>query len=166
VLVTQKTVAKIMSELGIAGISPRAFVVKITITQPQATYPRDLVKRGFTPPRVNMIWTSDITYLHCDDGLAYKCSIRDEYSGRVVGWAIADHMRDDLVVAALTMAHMAGAEQTKGIIFYTDRGSQINSGAVCKQRRVMGLKRSMGKTGSCFDHAPAESYWSVCKHEY
>ncbi len=108
-----------MNELGIAGLSTRAFVVKTTITQSQGVYPRDLVKRVFTPARINMIWTSDITYLHCGDGLAYKCSIRDEYSGRVVGWAIADHMRDELVIAALTMAHMTRAEQTKGIIFLT-----------------------------------------------
>jgi len=95
-----------MNELGIAGLSPRAFVVKTTITKDQATYPRDRVKRAFTPPRVNMIWTSNITYLHCSDGLAYKCSIRDEYSGRVVGWAVADHMREYLVIAALKTAHV------------------------------------------------------------
>jgi putative transposase len=64
VLVTQKTVAKIMNELGIAGISPRVSVVKTTITQSQARYPRDRVKRAFRPTRINMIWTSDITYLH------------------------------------------------------------------------------------------------------
>jgi len=137
-LATQKTVAKIMNELGIAGISPRAFVVKTTIAQSQGVYPRDRVKRAFTPPRVNMIWTSDITY---------KCSVRDEYSGRVVGWAIADHMRDDLVIAALKMAHMTRAEHTKGIIFHTDQGSQFNSGAVRKQCHVMGLKRPWERRG-------------------
>lgn len=166
ILVTQKTVAKIMNELALVGISPRAFVVKTTITAAQGTYPRDWVKRAFTLPRVNMIWTSDITYLHYGEGLAYKCSIRDEYSGRVVGWAVADHMREDLVIAALKMAHVTRAEHTTGIIFHTDRGSQFNSWKVRKQCRVMGLKRSMGKTGNCFDHATAESYWSIYKHEY
>ena len=166
ILITQKTVAKIMNELGIAGLSPRAFVVKTTITQSQGVYPRDLVKRVFTPARINMIWTSDITYLHCGDGLAYKCSIRDEYSGRVVGWAVADHMREDLVIAALKMAFVTRAQQTHGIIFHTDRGAQFNSRAVRRQCRLMGLKRSMGATGNCFDHATAESYWSIFKHEY
>ena len=86
ILVTQKTVAKVMDELGIAGISPRSFVLETTVTKSRAAYPRDRVKRAFRPTRVNMIWTSDITYLHCGDGVAYKCAIRDEYSGRIVGW--------------------------------------------------------------------------------
>jgi len=88
ILVTQKTVAKAMNELGIAGISPRSFVVETTITKSQATYPRDRVKRAFRPTRVNMIWTSDMTYLHCGDGVAYTCAVRDEYSGRIVGWLL------------------------------------------------------------------------------
>ena len=128
--------------------------------------PRDLVKRVFTPARPNMIWTSDITYLHCGDGLAFKCSIRDECSGRVVGWAVADHMHEDLVIAALKMVFVTRAQQTHGIIFHADRGAQINSRAVRRQCRLMGLKRSMGASGNCFDHATAESYWSIFKHEY
>ena len=70
ILITQKTVAKIMNELGIAGLRPHCFVVKIMTAQSQGVYPRDLVKRTFTPARINIICTSDITYLHCGDGLA------------------------------------------------------------------------------------------------
>jgi transposase InsO family protein len=61
-------------------------------------YRRDPVKGAFRPTRVNMIWTSDITYFHSGDGFAHKCAIRDEYSERIVGCVVASQMRDELVI--------------------------------------------------------------------
>jgi putative transposase len=158
IFLTQKTVAKVINELGIAGISTRFFVVETTITESQPAYPRDRVKRAFWPTRVNMIWASDITYVHSLDGVAYECAICGEYSGRIVGWAVADHMRDELVIMTLKMAYVTRARKTRGIVFHTDRCSQFISRTVRKQCRLLGLKRSMGKTRSYFDHATAESY--------
>jgi putative transposase len=163
--VSRTTVAKRMAQLGIAGISPRAFKVT-TVRDPSATYPEDLVQRDFAPDSLNQVWTSDITYLKIGTGDVYLCAIRDEGSSRVLGWTLSSHMRTDIVLDALGQAVRQRHGLVNDTIFHVDRGSQFSDRRVREFCEANGMLLSMGATGSCYDHASAESFWSIFKHEY
>jgi putative transposase len=162
---SHNTVTARMAALGIAGISPRTFKVT-TISDPRATYPEDLVQRDFAPEGLNVLWTSDLTYLKIGEGDVYLCAVRDEGSSRVLGWQLADHMRTEIVTDSLEQSIATRFSSVVGTIFHVDRGSQFSdhkTEALCAQ---FGIISSMGATGSCYDHASAESFWSIFKHEY
>ena len=162
---SHSTVASRMRSLGLAGISPRTF--KVTTKQdPSATYPEDLVNRDFAPEGLNQLWTSDLTYLKIGEGDVYLSAVRDEGSSRVLGWQLADNMRTEIVTDSLDQAITARFGHVRGTIFHADRGSQFSDRKTEKLCDTFGIVRSMGETGSCYDHASAKSFWSIFKHEY
>lgn len=163
--VSQKTIAKIMRELRIQGISPRPWRVTTVADAATAQLP-DLVERVFDRGQLDTVWISDITYLATGEGWLYLAVVRDACSRRVLGFAIEDHMRAELVTTALTMAVMLRGGRPERVIFHADRGSQYTSTEVTTFARDHNIDCSVGATGVCWDNAMAESFWATLKVEF
>jgi putative transposase len=163
--VTRKTVAKIMAGLGIQGISPRPFRTTTRPDQHRPPHP-DLVNRVFDTGTLDRVWVSDITYLRTGQGWLYLAVVRDACSRRVLGWAIEDHIRDELVLTALTMAVRLRGHRPHRVILHADRGCQYTSAAVVTYARAHNIACSVGRTGVCWDNAMAESFWATLKIEF
>lgn len=162
--VSYKRVQRLMVEMGLVSVHPRPRKRTTVPAAAPAELP-DLVGRNFTPATPNALWYGDITYVRTWDGWGYVASVLDGYSRKVIGWAIADHMRTELVIEALRMA-LAGRGPCPGVVFHADRGSQYTSKAFVEFCSDHGVRNSVGRTGICFDNAAAESFWATLKKEF
>lgn len=163
--ISRKTVAKAMRRLGLKGICPRRWRTTTVIDGGDA-YPVDVVKRGWDTGALNQVWVGDITYLRTWEGWLYLATVIDAHSRRVLGWAIDEHMRADLVEDALKMAITLRGELPEQVVFHTDRGTQYASAQITAFATANGLTRSMGYTGVCWDNAMAESFFATLKTEF
>jgi putative transposase len=123
------------------------------------------VDRNFAPATANRLWVGDITYVPTDEGWLYVAVLLDAYSRRVVGWGIADHLRTDLALAALTMALTRRRPAPGELVHHTDRGCQYTA---VRYRTTLAAHRitgSMSRTGDCYDNAMAESFFATFKGE-
>ncbi|MBE0011533.1 MULTISPECIES: IS3 family transposase [unclassified Arthrobacter] len=118
--VSRKTVAKAMKSLGLAGICPKRWKTTTVIDHADA-YPVDAVKRRWDTGALNQVWVGDITYLRTWEGWVYLATVIDAHSRRVIGWAIAEHMRTDLIQDALQMALTLRQDPPAQVIFHSDR---------------------------------------------
>jgi transposase InsO family protein len=164
--VSRKTVASSLRRQGLAGISPRTFAPATTTVDLSAAVPADLVKRRFDTGELDRVWTSDITYLRTGQGWLYLCAVRDGCSRRVIGWAIDEHLRTDLVEAALVMAVAMRGESAEQVVLHADRGCQYTSEQLARFATERNLARSVGRTGVCWDNAQQESFWATLKVEF
>ncbi|WP_108717362.1 IS3 family transposase [Miniimonas sp. S16] len=162
--VNHKRVARVMRLEGIRGYVKKRRV-RTTIPEPSGQKYPDLLRRDFTAERPNERYVGDITYLPLADGTnLYLASVIDCYSRRLAGWAIADHMRTELVEDALKAA-AATRGSLKGAIFHSDHGSVYCSKDYAKLCRKLGVTQSMGAVGSSADNALAESFNATMKRE-
>ena len=160
-----KTVAETMRRLGLRGICPKRWKTT-TVTDTNDTYPADAVNRAWDTGVINAVWIGDITYLRTWEGWLYLATVIDACSRRVIGWAIADHMRTDLVEDALKMAIALRGELPGKVVFHADRGTQYASDQITRFAAQNGITRSMGRTGVCWDNAMAESFFATLKTEF
>lgn len=165
-VVSRKTVAKLMREDGVTGISPRTWHPPTTVRGEDPFPVPDLVERHFDQGERDLAWFSDITYLHTGEGWAYLCVVRDGNTRRVLGRTVADSLHTDLVEDALRQAVALRGHLPRKVIFHADRGTQYTSAQLAKAAAELGVLRSMGRTGVCWDNAAAESFWSTFKNEY
>jgi len=162
--VSRKTVAASLRRQRLAGISPRRFAPATTVVDLDAPVPADLVRRRFDTGALNRVWTSDITYLRTGEG--WLCAVRDGCSRRVIGWAMDEHLRADLVTSAVAMAVAMRGGLVDTVTLHADRGCQYTSGQLARFAREHHLARSVGRTGVCWDNAAAESFWATLKVEF
>ncbi len=111
----------------------------------------DLVNRDFTANGPDQLWVADITYISTWAGFLYLAVVVDAWSRRVVGWAMATHLRAELVLEALNMA--LWQRQPEAVIHHSDQGCQYTSIAFGLRCRKAGVRPSMGSTGDCYDNA-------------
>jgi len=162
--VGRKRVARLMKAAGLRGRRPPRWV---RTTTPEPTPPpiADRVHGNFTAAAPDLLWVGDITYIRTWEGWLYLATVIDVFSRRVIGWAVAEHMRAGLVCEALDLAVATRGGRVTGVIFHSDHGSQYTSAEFRALCDAHGVQQSMGKTGVCWDNALAESFFATYKLE-
>lgn len=162
--VNHKRIARVMHEHRIAGVRLRRRV-RTTVPEPADQKVGDLLKRDFTADAPNRKYVGDITYLPLADGSnLYLATVIDCHSRRLAGWALADHMRTDLIQAALRDAQ-ATRKTLAGAIFHSDHGAQYTSKDFAALCAHLGVTQSMGAVGTSADNALAEAFNATLKRE-
>ncbi len=159
----RKRVARLMRAAGLVGCHRRRRA-RTTVADPAHTPAPNLVARDFTASGPNRLWIGASTYLPTREGWLYLAVLLDTHSRRVVGWAMADHLRTELALDALAMA-LRARRPGAGLVHHTDRGSQYTAAAYQEALAARGLVCSMSRAGECLDNAMAESFFATLKAE-
>lgn len=158
----QKRVARLMRTAGLVGVSRRRGVR--TTRRGTAEVPAlDLVRRDFTAPAPDQLWVADITYVPTWAGFLYLAVVLDAFSRRIVGWAMATHLKTELVLAALEMARVQ--RRPTGVIHHSDHGTQYTALAFGARCDTLGVRPSRGTVGDCYDNALCESFFATLECE-
>jgi len=159
----RKRVARLMREANLIGAQRRRY--RGTTRQDRQAVPApDLVRRDFTASAPNQLWVADITYVATGEGWLYLATVLDAWSRRIVGWAMGDTLRTELVVDALNMA-VWNRRPAAGVVHHSDRGAQYTSLTFSRRCRDAGLTPSMGSIGDAYDNALAEAFFASLEAE-
>jgi len=160
--VGRKRVARLMRAIGLAGVSRRKGCVTTRREADRRQAP-DLVERKFQAEAPDELWVADITYVPTWGGFLYLAVVLDAWSRRVVGWAMANHLRTELVLAALNMA--LWQRRPSDVIHHSDQGCQYTSIAFGGRCRQAAVRPSMGSVGDAYDNALCESFFATLECE-
>jgi putative transposase len=161
--VSPELVRELMRELGLVACQPRPWRPTTTVAGDAAAIP-DLVGRDFTAAAPGEKLVGDITYIPTWEGWLYLATVIDCFTKECVGYAMADHLRAELVIDAVRMAARKYS-LADGAIFHSDRGTQYTSAQFARATEALKIRRSVGATGVCFDNALAESFNAAVKVE-
>jgi putative transposase len=159
----RKRIARLMREAGLVGASRRRDGPITTRRDKEARPAPDLVDRRFVAPGPNRLWVADITFIPTAAGFLYLAVVLDAWSRKIVGWAMANHLRAELVLDALEMA--VGQRRPRDVIHHSDQGSQYTSLAFGKRCKEAGVRPSMGSVGDAYDNAMCESFFATLECE-
>ncbi len=162
--ISRKRVARVMRQHGIRARAPRRYRVCTTDSKHSLPVAENLLDQNFVAERPDQVWLADITYIPTGEGWLYLAVILDLFTRKVVGWAMRDHMRAELTIAALTMA-IQRRRPRAGLIHHSDRGSQYAAGDYRDILRTAAIVQSMSRKGNCWDNAPMESFFGTLKTE-
>jgi transposase InsO family protein len=162
--VSRGRIERLMRHHGIRAIMARPRRVRTTDSHHDFPIAPNLLDRNFTASAPNRIWLADITYVETGQGWLYLATVMDLYSRRIVGWAMQDHLRAELPLAALAMA-ISAKQPSAGLIHHSDRGVQYASADYRKMMQSAGFKVSMSRKADCYDNAPMESFFHTLKTE-
>lgn len=159
----RRRIARLMQQEGIWGKPKKRFVATTDSAHDYEVAP-NLLNRNFDVSEPDTVWAGDITYIQTAQGWLYLAVVLDLFSRRVVGWAMATHMRSELVIDALEMA-VGEREPAPGLLFHSDRGTQYASDAFQRRLSDHGMRCSMSRRGNCWDNACVESFFRTLKVE-
>ena len=161
--VSRRRIGRILTQAGLRCKTRRKYKAPTTAGQAQTAAPNQL-NREFTVQAPDKVYVGDITYLPTGEGWLYLAVVLDLCSRAVVGWAMADHMRAELVNQALAMA-ISQRRPAAGLMMHTDRGSQYGADSYRQLLGQHGIQSSMSRKGNCWDNAVAESFFHTLKTE-
>lgn len=160
----RRRVMRLMREMGLSAQQGRRQVITTRVNLADPNGPNRLA-RQFTASKPNEKWLVDITYIATDEGWLYLAGVLDLFSRKLVGWAMADHMQDELTQDALRMA-LFTRRPAAGLLHHADRGSQYTSADYRQLCTQHGIDLSFSDVGACYDNAPKESFWGTLKTEW
>ena len=163
-IISRKRIERVMRRHGIRARAPRRYRVCTTDSKHSLPVAANLLDQNFVAERPNQVWLADITYIPTGEGWLYLAVILDLFTRKVVGWAVRDHMRAELTIAALTMA-IQRRRPGPGLTHHSDRGSQYAAGDYRDILRAAAVTQSMSRKANCWDNAPMESFFGTLKTE-
>jgi putative transposase len=159
----RKRIARLMRQAGLAGAQRRRYR-GTTRQNREATAAPDLVQRDFTALGPNQLWVADVTYVPTGEGWLYLATVLDAWSRRIVGWAMGETLRTDLVLEALNMA-VWNRRPAAGVVHHSDRGAQYTSVTFSRRCKEAGILPSTGSVGDAYDNALAEAFFATLETE-